>query len=213
VTTTASSTTGVQAWFGRAVFGLDAWLRRSQGVFEYASDPDCIFRLELMQLQHAVELTDGTTFSKGDDIAQLHLWNEQVPTFPAAGATLQWASHMNRCLDRSLRQFCSFLDKRSDLRSIKAVRVKMAIGSARQRTQLLRIFGRYGFRPVREDESSRTTLSRLHREAENVLVALLTLAGNPRAFRISRLRRSRADLFVPLATLDTRYRSAGCRQR
>ena len=45
----------------------------------------------------------------------------------------------------------------------------------------------------------------LHRFGENILIGLLILAHNRRAFRLDCLRRSRADVFLPRAKLDERF--------
>ena len=199
-----------QGWFARAVFGFDLWLRRRQGVFEYTANPDCIFRLEVVRLEKAVVLADATTLPAGAQIVQLHIWNEQVPAFPAAGATLQWARRMHRCVDASLRELAGFLSREPELRQVVAVRGETALVPPEHAERLLRICRHYGFRSVRRSDplSWRT---RLHRQGENVLIASMVLARNPQAFRLDCLRRSRVEIFLPRAVLDAGYpeRAAG----
>jgi hypothetical protein len=190
-------------WLARAVFELDAWLRRRQGIFEYSTDPHCILRLELRHLDRPVTLRDGTALPAGQDILQLHLWNEHIPAFFPHGATLHWAQHLNHCFALSLRELASFL-KRQNMQSVGAVRAKMAFGTVEQVEQLLRICGYYGFRPAQQTADT-NLWARLRRQGENMHVALMVLAYNPRAFRLDCLRRSRADVFLTRLALEKRF--------
>jgi hypothetical protein len=195
----------------RLVFGLDAWLRRRAGVVEYSSHPECIFRIELRRLKHRLVLCDGTALLPGDEIVQLHFWNERVPRYDGAGATFQWARLFNRRFDVSLKELASFLS-RSDLQAVRGVRADVALGTAEQMDQVLRFCGHYGFRPVRET-APHTVWPHLHRFGENILISLLILAHNRRAFRMDCLRRSRADVFLSRANLDERFGCEGARAR
>jgi hypothetical protein len=201
-----------QRWFARAIFGFDVWLRRRHGVFEYSANPDCIFRLELVRLEQTVVLSDGTTFAAGDQVAQLHLWNEQIPAFPAHRTMLHWACRMHRCVAVSLRDLAHFLHEERELQSVLAVRAEIPVGTADHAAQLLRICRRYGFRTVQRTEPL-PLLAELHRLGENVLIAAIVLARNPQAFRLGCLRRRRAAIVLPRAVLDQRYRRAGLGSR
>jgi hypothetical protein len=207
---TSFAPASAQGWFARAVFGLDVWLRRWQGVFEYTSDPDCIFRLELRRLQETVVLADGTTFPADARIAELHLWNEQIPKFPAAGATLQWAHRMHRCVDASLQDLASFLGREHELRQVVAVRAEMGLVAAEHAERLLRICAHYGFRSIQRSNRP-PWRTRLRHQGENMLIASMVLARNPQAFRLDCFRRSRIEIFLPRAVLDGRYRQPSVR--
>jgi hypothetical protein len=188
----------------RAVLTFDNWLHLRRGRFEYASNRACIFRIEVVPLDRAVVLSDGTTLAEGDRVVQVHLVNTKVPTFPAAGATLQWARRMNRCVDQSLRDLARYLAGRHDLGDIRAVRGEMTFGTAAQTAQLLRICARFGFRPAMQPRVP-PLLTRLHRLAVNAHIALLVFARNPRGLRLDCLRRSRADVYLPRGVLEDRY--------
>lgn len=195
-------------WLARLVFGLDAWLRRRMGVFEYSSDPDCIFRIELRRLNNAITHCDGTALLAGDEIIQLHFWSERIPQYDGAGATFQWARRFHRGLDFSLREFLS----KRNLQAVQGVRAEVALGTAEHMDQVLRFCGHLGFRPVQETAPVKIR-SRLHRFGENILISLLILAHNRRAFRMDCLRRSRADVFLTRATLDEHFGREGARTR
>jgi hypothetical protein len=193
------------------VFGLDVWLRYWHGVFEYTSDPDCIFRLQFTRLQYPVVLVDGTILDPGDRIARIHLWNEHIPPLPANGATLRWARRMSRHLDISLRDLAQFLGSRRDLEDVRAVQADMMFGTDEQTEQLLHICGSFGFRA--EIVTKPPSVAKLlHRYLENMLIACMILAQNPKAFRPDCFRRARVSVFMPRAELDERYRIAGSGQ-
>jgi hypothetical protein len=198
-------------WLARSVFALDAWLRGRIGIIEYSSDPDCVFRIEFRQLKHAITLSDGTALLPGEEIVQLHLWTERLPPYDGAGATFDWARRFNRLFISSLQELASYLSRR-DLRQVQGVRADAAFGTAEHMDQVLRFCGHYGFRPVREDAPV-TLASHLHRLGENILISLLILAHNRRAFRVDCLRRSRADVFLTRSELDERFGWRGSRKQ
>jgi hypothetical protein len=204
---TSLATAVAEDRLARAVFGFDVWLRRWCSVFEYSSDPDCIFRLRLVRLKDPIILSDGTACAAGDRIAELHLWNEHIPCFPPEGATLPWARHMIRCIDASLRDLAWFLNSRPDLGNVRGVRGETALLTAGHSDPLLLICARYGFRVIRHAERL-SFGTRLHRLGENILVALMVLARNPRAFHLNYLMRGRLEVFLPRAVLDERFQGA-----
>jgi hypothetical protein len=190
-------------WLGRFVFGLDDWLCRRQGVMEFSAHPECIFRIEMRRLDHAIALFGGTALRPGDAIVQLHFWSERVPQYDGAGAGFEFARRFNRALVLSLRELAAFLAAR-DLTAVRGVRADVALGTAEHMDQVLRFCGHHGFQPIRETAPA-TAWSRLHRLGENILISLLILAHNRRAFRLDCLRRGRADVFLTRAELDRRF--------
>jgi hypothetical protein len=207
----SDETSSQPGWLARLVFGLDARLRRHFGVIEYSSDPDCLFRIELRRLDHAITLCDGTVLPAGEEIVQLHFWNERVPHYDGAGATFRWARQFNRMFDLSFRQLSSFLSEH-DLKAVRGVRADAALGTSEHMDQVLRFCDHYGFKPVKTSAPV-TVGSHFHRFGENILIGLLILAHNRRAFRLDCLRRSRADVFLPRAKLDERFGNAGASTR
>jgi hypothetical protein len=191
----------------RFVFGLDGWLRRRAGVIEYSTDPNCIFRIEPRRLDHAIKLSNGSTLLPGEEIVQLHFWTERVPQYDGAGATFEWARRFNRVFHFSLRELAFFL-ARGEMQSVRGVRASVALGTAEHMDQVLRFCSHYGFTPVC-DTAPVTARSHVHRFGENILISLLILAHNRRAFRLDCLRRSRADVFLTRAQLDERFGPGG----
>lgn len=187
-----------------AVFGLDRWLRRWHGVYEYTSDPACILRINRAEAEVDLMLSDGSHIHPGDPILNLHLWNEHIQPMPKDGATLAWARRLSRAVDFSLRELAQFLASQRDLDDISALRADMRLGTTGQRRQLARIAAHYGF----ESAAFRADTGSLRHFGENILMCLLVLAANPAAIRTDVLRRDHALVYLSRAALERRYGGA-----
>lgn len=184
-----------------AVFGLDRWLRRRQGVQEFSDDPDCLFRINRAEAEESLTLSDGTRIRPGDPILNLHLWNEHVRPMPADGATVAWARYMHRAIDNSLRELASWLAGPPDLADISALRGNMRFATAGQRPQLMRITARYGF----ESAAWRAESGSLRQFGENILICLLVMAANPVAIRSDILWRDHTLVYLARGAFERRY--------
>ncbi len=190
-----------------AVYGLDRWLRRRQGVYEYSSNPVCLFRVNRGEADQALTLSDGTRIRPGDPILNLHMWNEHMPAMPAEGATVGWARQAHRAVNTSLRELARWLARRADHADIAALRADMRLATVAQSQQLVRITTRYGF----ESAASRAETGSLRQLGENILMYLLVLAANPAAIRTDVLWRDHALVYLSRAALERRYGSVGTR--
>jgi YkoP domain len=190
-------------WISRAVFRLDAWLRRRYQVYEYSQDPRCIFRIQLATAAHDIVLADGTAVRPGERILDLHFWNEQFPCFLGQGATLSWACRISRDVEHSLEQLAEYLGRTPHLRDIKAVRADARLSGRQMTPQLIRICARYGF-----ETGPQVWLARglfIRRLGEDILILLLVLARNSKALRPTTVRRQSVQIFLSRAVLDSRY--------
>jgi len=194
----------LQTLLAKAVFRLDRRLQDNGGVFCYTSDPKCIFRIGLTRLESPAVLDSSTTVSAGAVIAELHLWNEQLPTLSEYKSLIAWALAFSRCVAHSLRLLSAYMAEHSDL-DVRAIRADMGLGTAEMTERLLSLSGRYGFRPCSEQHGE---ASPAHRFGENILMSMMLLARNASAFRLSTLRRTRVLIFMPREVLDQRFGAA-----
>ncbi len=194
------------AWLEYAVFKLDSWLRRRQGIFEYSTDPRCLFRIEVGRADQSVTLSDGTRVRGGDPILILHLWNEHIRSMGQEGPTVAWARQVSRAIQISLRELARYLQQPSRLDRVVALRGDMHLGSARQTRQLAHIVARYGFEAV-DDRNVRRRRGALHRLGKSILIVMLVAATNPVALRSTILRRYHRRVYLSRATLERRYRN------
>lgn len=99
---------------------IDKGQRYLRGIYEFSSDPDCIFRLSIESSPRNVILPDGTVFHKGEPIGILHIWGEHMPMIPSAGINMAWATRTVRLLRRSTNLLARHVAKEKSLLSIPA---------------------------------------------------------------------------------------------
>ena len=187
-----------------ALFTLDARLRRLHSVFEYTSNPSCIFRLNIARSPGPLVLRDGTRVRRGERIARLHFWNEHIPPVPQNGPTIAWARQMQQAIAISLQELAPFLQSRSDLSDVAAIRGDVPSGTKAQTEQLARIMGRYGFEAIAEPENL-PIAERMHRLGENILVSLVVFAQNASTLRLDTLQRVRLPIFLSRRALNEKF--------
>jgi len=185
------------------ILNLDSWLRQRQRIFEYSSDPNCILRAQVAQLNIQLILSDETVGRPGDPVIHLHLWNEQVPPVPSKGPSMAWGRHLNRCLTQSLSELARFLMNNPDFANIAIIRASMSVGGKGQSDALRRIMERHGFEaipdlvPLAYPEYARWF-------GENILYWLLTAACNPAASRSNKFWRNRTWIYLSRKALQSR---------
>lgn len=189
-------------WLQSAVFALDRRIRRRMGVYEYTLHPQCLFRLQVVHLDHPLVLADGTSVGPGNRVLVLHLWNEQVPVIGRTGPTLAWARKTDRAINISLRELAGYLAAQPQMHDIAVICGNMPVIGSRQAARLARILARYGFAAAVDDTDPRGLL---HRFGDGVLVLMLVWAANPRAVRSAVLRCCNMRIFVSRAALEQRY--------
>jgi YkoP domain len=186
------------------VFGLDRWLRRWHGVYEFSGRRECLFRAERCLAEESLLLCDGVRVRRGDPLLRVHLWNEHMPAMGQKGPTLAWARRASRAIETSLRELARHLMQCSELDEVVAVCADMRLATAKQSAQLVRIVSRYGFEAAKDSRVGRPGLLRFI--GENILMVLLILATNPTAFRAEVLRRGHARVIISRAKLLRLYR-------
>jgi len=177
------------------VFGLDGWLRRRYGIREFNNDSECIFRVQADRTSMQLTLSDGTAVRPGDPILELHLWNEQIPAIGPEGPTLSWARQVVHALGFSLRKLAQFLERNPDYDEVRVIHADMSLAPSSRREQLVRMAERFGFEAI-GTSGPRSLPRRLHQAGQNILISMLVLAVNPRAFRASVLRRRGTDIYM-----------------
>lgn len=185
------------------VFGLDRWLRRCIGIYEFTARRDCLLRAEHCLAEESLLLSDGVRVRRGDPLLKVHLWNEHVPIMGRRGPTIAWARRASRGLEASLRELARHIAQSGDLDTVVAVCADMRLAPAQQCAQLTRIVSRYGFETANDPSVGRPGF--LRRIGENILMVMLVLATNPIAFRGAVLRRDHARVVISRAKLMRLY--------
>lgn len=191
-----------QTWLARAIFTLDGFLRRKQGIYEYSSHPECLFRIEDTFAQADVTLRDGTRVRPGDPLLRLHIWNEQMPPMGSDGASIAWARRAMRAVELSLRELARAMSERPAWGDVPAICANMKLASSDETAKLLRIALSYGFETT---DSARAPEHVLHRAGDGILAAMLVLATNPAALRPGVFWRESRPIYMSRAFLMHRY--------
>ena len=195
--------TSVQRSFARVVFALDSRLRRRYGVFDYLDSPDCILRMRVGRVGRRIVLSDGVRLEPADRIAELHFRNEHFPAMHQGGATIAWARRVAQRMDLSLRELCRYLESRSELDDVAAIRAVMPLRNFDQAPQFERIASRFGFAPSPEPD---TVTGQLLGFGQNLVGLTLVMASNPQAAHLDLLLRRAAPVYISRCALEKRYR-------
>lgn len=188
-------------WFGGALFRLDRWLRRRQGIFEFTDNDICLCRIQRGSAEERVTLSDGLEIKRAAPVIDPHLWNEHVPAMNGQGATMRWARRVSQALEFSLRELSCFLAEHREFDDIVAIRGELRFTAGNQNDQLVRLCERCCFKLVGSIES-KSSLSRI---GDNILMLLLALAINPPTAYKSIFRRGRQLPYLSRGTLEKRY--------
>lgn len=189
------------AWLENAVFSLDRILRWRCGVYEFSTNPRCLFRIGPSHAEQSWQLADGTEIRAGDRILELHLWNEHMPAMGRGGPTVAWARQVSGRIQSSLAELARYIDETPEMHDVVAICADMHLGSRQRREQLGRIVARYGFVTV----ETCARIGAVHRLGKLILICLLVLATNPAALRSTILRRQHTRLLLARTTLERLY--------
>lgn len=128
-----------------AVRTIEALLRRYYGVFEFTTDPRCIFRLSRSRSPRDVTLSDGVCIHKGDPLLVLHFRNEQLAAALGQDATLQTGLVLLRGLRHSLRLLADYLQRPDAPDEVRALYAEFGFVQSERAEQLQRMVSRVGF--------------------------------------------------------------------
>jgi hypothetical protein len=191
-------------WLAEMIFALDARLRRHQAVVGYSSHPSCVFRLGIARSHRTLVLQDGTRLRSGQQMIELHFWNEHIPPVPLNGATIRWARQMQKSISISLRELTCYLSSRPDLRDICVICGNVPSATKAQCRQIEHIMGYYGFETVMESEPLQLH-EQIHRLGENILISLTIFAQNAAALRLDTLMRVRVPIYLSRRQLERKF--------
>jgi hypothetical protein len=204
--TTATAETGQRSsWPHRLVWKLDGGLRRLYGVREFSDRPRCLLRIAIRRADASLRLADGYEVARGDEIVELHLWNEHLSSLSPRGSGLGAAAVLRRQIDSSLSELSGHIESEPSLAGITALRARTALVPRKRLQKLLRIASAYGFDSVTSDAPD-PLVTRLHDVCENFLIWALAWTFNPNALRRNGLLRSRCELWISRGALMSRYR-------
>lgn len=191
-------------WLGAALRALDGVLARCMGIEEFCAEPRCIIRIRVAFADRDVCLAGGTRIGKGNQIGELHLWNEHLPAISDYESALAWALEIRRRFEFSFMCLASSLETDPRLQNLQAFRGGMTFAYGMQRTaKLRRVMAWYGIEIMPDEPGRFVWLG----DFGNALFTLaLICAYHPGAsFGGRRLQRRRHELWLSRRVLCERY--------
>jgi hypothetical protein len=123
---------------------VDSLLRKSQGIYEFTDDPECILRIQLKRATHEVNFGNEKIL-KGELLLAVHAWNERMPKLPLEGATLEWALRLRRMVVHSFKSVAREMQNDSRYSQARAVCGESALFSFTDHTGGTRLMQHLGF--------------------------------------------------------------------
>lgn len=180
---------------------IDRHMRRRLGVFEFADDPECVFRVSYARTSRTLAV-GGREIPPGAPVLELHFWNEQLPPLPPEGPDLSWAVRGQRQWATSCRLLAAFLrndPRASEVVALGGVTVLFSPGDG---SGAERLFRRMGFAL----SPARCSLGRFGQLWENLYAWLLMWSFNQATLRHrSLLRLRRTSFWTTVDDFVTRY--------
>jgi hypothetical protein len=127
-----------------AVRLIDTLIRKSEGVFEFSKDPNCILRLQLRRAAHSVTIGNAR-ISKSEPVLEVHAWNERMPKLPEEGATLVWALQLRRQVIHSFKEVAKLMQQNHQYSQVQAVCGTSALFSFSEHIGGTRLMQHLGF--------------------------------------------------------------------
>jgi hypothetical protein len=150
-----------------------------------------------------IELPDGNQVRPGDQIVEIHWWNEHVARLVADKPALARAKLLTSLVERSFEQLAKYLAAAPEAKHAKFIHGDAVLPMRTRRNEIGKRAREYGFWVVHPDAG---TFERLHDFLEKYLVwALLWAFHSRKPGRRSHTLR-RVDLWTTRAEFLARYR-------
>jgi len=124
---------------------FDMLLRRQGRVQEFTKDGKCILRIAVGLSHRDLELSDGTKIQPGQEICELHFWNEHMPTMSREGPDLKWGLEFYRLAVRSFRSLAAHMASEQSFANVMALQGELALPSGESRFSLVATGSQLGF--------------------------------------------------------------------
>ncbi len=105
----------------RLIRRFDEFLRRRLGVYEFSPTPHSLLRIQRSRVKRPMTL-GGRRLAAGEEIIDLHLWNEHMPAIPPGGPDLAWGARVERMFLASLRDLAREIAANAAYREVRALR-------------------------------------------------------------------------------------------
>lgn len=188
-----------------AVFQLDRVLRRWQGIYEFSQLDDCLLRVAIARARSPIALPDGSVIRPGDQVLEIHWWNEHVARLVADKPALARAKCLLALVQHSFDELAQYIATAPEARNVLFVHGNAILPMRSRRNEIAVRARQYGFWAV---QPGAAPCERVHDYFEKYLVWALLWAFHRRRpeMKVHTLRR--VDLWATRAEFLARYRPA-----
>lgn len=180
------------------VRGVDFLLRCCFGIREFSKRSDCILRVSIERSESKLALPDATVIEYGDQILELHFWNEHLIHCLGPHELFGWGFCLQRRICFSLMLLADRVAVDEDLADFEAIHASLTISLNRAE----RVFRRMGFTI---DYPKRSVPQRVHDFFESFLICSLTWAFHPYGMRKGKRLPRRAELWLSRSDFERIY--------
>lgn len=177
---------------------LDRALRYCFRIREFSCHTECVLRVSKARARSSIILSDGSSVQRGEEILELHFWNERLSFCPYDGSLFEWALKLERYTRLSLMLLAEQMDIDDRIANIGAIHARLAT-RPRRSDRLLRDLG---FTILPSTGSLRQIT---HDFFENFLIYGLIWAFHPGRSRNEIVVLNRVELWLSKADLRRIY--------
>lgn len=185
-----------------AIFQLDRLLRRWQGIYEFCEADDCLLRVAQGRARKCISLPDGSEIRPGDEILEIHWWNEHVAQLVAAKPALARAKCLLALVEHSFAQLARYLATAPEARNVRFVHGNAVLPLRSRRNEIAARVRPYGFWAIHPDLAF---FERTHDFFEQYLVWALLWAFHHRKPEMKNHVLRRVDLWATRAGFLSHY--------
>lgn len=187
------------------IFQLDRVLRRWQGIYEFCQADDCLLRVARSRAKHRIALPDGSEVRPGDELLEIHWWNEHVAQLVADKPALARAKYLLALVEHSFEQLARYLATAPETQRVRFVHGNAVLPMRNRRNEIAQRVRPYGFCATHPELG---IFERLHDFFERYLVWALLWAFHHRKPEMKNHVLRRVDLWATRAEFLSHYRQA-----
>ena len=188
-----------------AIFQLDRVLRRWQRIFEFCRADDCLLRVAIARAQKPLALPDGSEIRPGDQVLEIHWWNEHVARLVADKPALARAKCLLALVQHSFEQLAQYIATAPEAKDVLFVHGNAVLPMRSRRNEIAVRVRQYGFWTVPPGAG---LVERVHDYFEKYLVWALLWAFHRRRPEMKAHTLRRVDLWTTRAEFLARYQPA-----
>lgn len=186
-----------------AIFQLDRVLRRWHGIYEFCQADDCLLRVAIARAKKRLVLPDGSEIRPGDEILEIHWWNEHVARLVDDKPALARAKCLLALVQHSFEQLAKYVATAPEAQNVRFVHGNAVLPMRSRRNEIAARVRQYGFWVVQPGVG---LLERVHDHFEKYLVWALLWAFHRRKPGIKAHTLRRVDLWTTRAEFLGSYR-------